>query len=66
MFLSEHHMLRPNSAFLFIAFIAFPLYLQAFLIVLALFDAGFVGVDVFLGVAKSLVIPIVELHGHQV
>jgi len=63
MFLPEHHMLRPNSAFLSIAFIAFPLYLQAFLNVLALFDAGFIGVDVFLSVAKSLVVPIVELHG---
>jgi hypothetical protein len=62
-FLSEHHMVRPNSAFLVIAFIAFPLYLQAFLIVLALFDARLVGVDVAFGVAESLVIPLVELGG---
>ena len=59
-------MLRPNSAIPFIAFIAFPLYLQAFLIILALFNAGVVGLDIFLDVAKSHVIPIVKLHGYQV
>lgn len=63
MFLSEHHMLRSNSAFLFIALIASPLYLQAFLIVPALFDAGFVGADAICAVAESLVIPVVELGG---
>ena len=64
MFLPEHHMLRANRAFLLILFVAFPLYLQAFLVVPALFDAGFVGMDTVFGVAKSLVIPIIELGGY--
>ena len=57
-------MLRANRAFLLILFVAFPLYLQAFLVVPALFDAGFVGMDTVFGVAKSLVIPIIELGGY--
>jgi hypothetical protein len=40
--------------------------LPACLIVPAIFAAGFVGVDAVFGVAKSLVIPIIELGGYQV